>query len=120
MRFLLNMNVPRSLGRRLVAAGHECRHAGEIGLSFSGDAAIVEEARTRKETILTHDLDYGHLLAFSGEQAPSVMIFRLRNTHPDNLLTRILSSLREIEEPLLRGGDSGTGRCYPARPAATD
>jgi predicted nuclease of predicted toxin-antitoxin system len=64
---------------------------------------ILEEARSRQETIVTHDLDYGHLLAFSGESSPSVIIFRLRNTHPDNLFARIQSSWTEIEGPLRTG-----------------
>jgi len=103
MRFLLNMNVPRELGRRLTTAGHECRHVGDIGMAQASDVAIIEEARRNKEIIVTHDLDYGHLLAFSGEPAPSVIIFRLRNTHPDNLFARIRGTWPEIEKPLLEG-----------------
>jgi len=103
MRFLLNMNVPRELGRRLTAQGHECRHVGDIGMAQASDVAIMEEARGNKEIIVTHDLDYGHLLAFSGEPAPSVIIFRLRNTHPDNLFARIMGAWPEIEKPLLEG-----------------
>ena len=41
MRFLLNMNVPRGLGRRLAARGHECRHVGDIGMARASDVAIV-------------------------------------------------------------------------------
>ena len=103
MRFLLNMNVPRDLGRRLTVAGHECRHVGGIGMAQASDVAIVAEARRSEEIIVTHDLDYGHLLAFSGEPVPSVIIFRLRNTHPDNLFARIMSAWPEIEKPLLKG-----------------
>lgn len=103
MRFLLNMNVPRVLGRRLAAQGHECRHVGDIGMAQASDVAIVEEARAKQETILTHDLDYGHLLAFSAEPVPSVVILRLRNTHPDNLYARIMGTWSEIEKPLLEG-----------------
>ncbi|MBC7265190.1 MAG: DUF5615 family PIN-like protein [Chloroflexi bacterium] len=103
MKFLLNMNVPRELGRRLAARGHECRHVGDIGMAQASDVAIIEEAKANKEVIVTHDLDYGHLLAFSGEPAPSVIIFRLRNTHPDNLFARMMSTWPEIERPLLEG-----------------
>jgi predicted nuclease of predicted toxin-antitoxin system len=103
MRFLLNMNVPRVLGLRLTAAGHGCRHAGDIGLAHAQDVAILGEARTQGEVIVTHDLDYGHLLAFSGNPSPSVVIFRLRNTHPDNLFARMTSSWEEIERPLSEG-----------------
>jgi len=103
MRFLLNMNLPRELGRRLSSAGHACRHVGDIGMARASDAAIVEEARASGEIIVTHDLDYGHLLAFSGEESPSVIILRIRNTHPENLSARLISIFPGIEEPLLRG-----------------
>lgn len=103
MKFLLNMNVPRKLGRHLKTKGHECRHAGDIGLAHAPDITIVQEARKNQEIIVTHDLDYGDLLAFSGESAPSVIILRLRNTHPDHLFARIISSWSEVEKPLDKG-----------------
>lgn len=64
---------------------------------------IVEEARRNEEVILTHDLDYGHLLAFSGQVTPSVVILRLHDVHPDNLFKRILRAWGEIEGPLSEG-----------------
>lgn len=103
MIFLLNMNVPREPGRRLTVEGHQCRHVGDIGMAQAIDAAIVQEAKTHREIIVTHDLDYGHLLSFSGEQVPSVIIFRLRNTHHENLFARIMDIWSEIEKPLLNG-----------------
>jgi predicted nuclease of predicted toxin-antitoxin system len=103
MRFLLNLNVPRGLGTRLGGLGHECRHAGDIGMAQASDVEIVEEARRREEVIVTHDLDYGQLLAFSGEPAPSVILLRLHNVHPDNLLDRISRAWPEIEGPLSGG-----------------
>ena len=92
MKFLLNMNLPRVLGRGLAAAGHPCRHVGDIGLGRASDVEIMAEAGRNSETILTHDLDYGNLLAFSGEKATSVIIFRLRNSNPDRLLKRLLTA----------------------------
>lgn len=67
------------------------------------DEAILREARAHQEVILTHDLDYGPLLALSGEPAPSAVIFRLRNTHPENVFARIMRVWADIEEPLQRG-----------------
>src|SRR5439155_12530381 len=74
VKFLLNVNTPRALGRRLLADGHACRHAADAGLGRAPDEAIVQEARANGEVILTNDLDYGHLLAFSGLETPSVVI----------------------------------------------
>ena len=103
MKFLLNMNVPRELGRRLVARGYDCRHVGDIEMAQASDTSIMDEARKNEEIAVTHDLDYGHILAFGGELAPSVIIFRLRNTHPSNLFDRIMSTWSEIEKPLIEG-----------------
>ena len=97
------MNVSRELGKRLIAHGHNCRHLGDIGMAQASDMIIVEEARRNNEIIVTHDLDYGNLLAFSGKRYPSVIIIRLRNTHQDNLLNRIMDIWTEIERPLLDG-----------------
>ena len=103
MRFLLNLNVPRGLGKRLSAEGHDCRHAGDIGMARASDVEMVQEARRNQEVIVTHDLDYGHLLAFSGELAPSVIILRVRNVRPESLLTSITRAWPEIEGPLSEG-----------------
>jgi predicted nuclease of predicted toxin-antitoxin system len=103
VKLLLNMNVVPQLGQQLEAAGHTCRHASDIGLERAEDPAIIDAARSGGEVIVTHDLDYGNLLAFSGEASPSVIIFRVRNTHPDALVRRIAECWQEIEDPLRRG-----------------
>ena len=103
MRFLLNMNVSRRLGRSLKARGHECRHAADIGMAAATDREIAEESRKSGETIITEDLDYGDLLAFAGESSPSVIIFRLQRAHPDRMLRRIVSAWSEMEGPLRDG-----------------
>lgn len=103
MKFLLDMNLPRSLGRKLHAMSHEARHVGDLGMAEADDIEIVQEARENQEVIITHDLDYGDLLAFSGEASPSVIILRLRNTQLDNLFAKILAAWPNIEQPLQNG-----------------
>lgn len=103
MKFLLNMNLPRQLGKRLTEAGHPSRHVADLGMACADDLEIVEEARRSEETILTHDLDYGHLLAFEGARHPSVVIFRLRNTHPSHLFTQLMTAMTDVEGPLTKG-----------------
>ncbi len=103
MKFLLNMNMSRALGRRLIEVGHECRHVADIAMARASDASILAEARRSHEVVLTHDLDYGHLLAFSGELEPSVIIFRTRNSHSNHLFTRMMGAWSELERPLSEG-----------------
>jgi predicted nuclease of predicted toxin-antitoxin system len=103
VKLLLNMNVLPQLGPRLAAVGHACRHARDIGLERAEDPEIINAAKAGGEVIVTHDLDYGHLLAFSGQAAPSVIIFRVRKTHPEALLRRFTECWVDIEEPLRCG-----------------
>ncbi len=103
MNFLLNMNVHRDMAAPLKKRGHVCRHVGDIGMSRAKDVEIVVEAKKAGEIIITHDLDYGHLLAFSGEKAPSVIILRLRDLRTEEILSRLDSVWKEIEHPLMDG-----------------
>jgi predicted nuclease of predicted toxin-antitoxin system len=72
-------------------------------LERAEDPEIINAAKAGGEVIVTHDLDYGHFLAFSGQAAPSVIIFRVRNTHPEALLRRLAECWADIEEPLRCG-----------------
>ncbi|SNB58246.1 DUF5615 family PIN-like protein [Thermoflexus hugenholtzii] len=103
MRFLLNMNMPRSLSKHLQDKGYSCRHAGDIGLSHAEDWQIIEEARRQEEIILTHDLDYGRLLAFTRQSSPSIIIFRTRRSQPDQIFQKLIDILPQVEEYLRRG-----------------
>jgi predicted nuclease of predicted toxin-antitoxin system len=78
VKFLLNMNLPPAFDSMLASEGHEWRHVANLGMSRASDAAILAEAKSHGECVITHDLDYGQLLAFSGDSTPSVVIFRLR------------------------------------------
>ncbi|OQY88056.1 MAG: hypothetical protein B6D38_10860 [Anaerolineae bacterium UTCFX1] len=103
MNFLLNMNIRREMIAPLQERGHICRHVGDIGMSRAKDVEIVAEAKKTGETILTHDLDYGNLLAFSGDNAPSVIILRLRDLRSDEISSRLDVVWSEIELPLRNG-----------------
>ena len=103
MKFLADIGISPKTVSFLKRLGHEAVHLHEQGLDRLSDSKILEKAVVEGSIILTHDLDYGHLLAFSGEPSPSVIIFRLRNTHPDNLFERINNTWSNIEDPLNTG-----------------
>jgi len=62
----------------------------------------LEKARHEESILLTHDLDFGELVAASGAKLPIVIIFRLRNMRPEQAnryLQRIITQhLAAIEE----------------------
>jgi predicted nuclease of predicted toxin-antitoxin system len=85
MKFLADMGIsPRSVAF-LRDIGVEAVHLHELGLDQLPDAVIVERARREDYIVLTHDLDFGELLALSGADLPSVVIFRLQSMRPSNV-----------------------------------
>lgn len=85
MKFLGDMGIsPQSIAF-LREQGLEAVHLHELGLEQLPDADIVKKAQEEGLIVLTHDLDFGELLALSGANAPSVVIFRLQNMRPNNV-----------------------------------
>ncbi len=82
MKFLADMGISPLSVRFLRALGHDAEHIHELGLDRLSDAEILEKARNEKSIVLTHDLDFGDLLAASGANMPSVVIFRLPDMRP--------------------------------------
>ncbi len=52
---------------------------------------------------MTHDLDFGELLAASGADLPSVLIFRLRNMRPENVSRYLFKIISEYSKNLESG-----------------
>lgn len=80
--------------------GHNAVHLREQGLQHLPDIQIVAKAVAEQRIILTHDLDFGRIVALSRERAPSVVTFRLDdmragavNRHLDELVTRFATEL---------------------------
>jgi predicted nuclease of predicted toxin-antitoxin system len=65
--------------------GFEAFHLHELNLDRLPDAEIVKKAEHEGYIILTHDLDFGELLAISGANVPSTVIFRLQDMRPNNV-----------------------------------
>ena len=63
MRFLADMGISPATVAFLRGLQHEARHLHEHGLDRLPDAAILEKARSEGAVLLTHDLDFGELVA---------------------------------------------------------
>lgn len=103
MRFLADIGVaPRIVGW-LREQGHEAHHLSEEGLHRLPDLEIFEKAASERAILLTFDLDFAEIVAFSGGAAVSVVLFRLANTRTDFVVSRLASVLKE-SGPLLPTG----------------
>jgi predicted nuclease of predicted toxin-antitoxin system len=56
--------------------------------------------------VLTHDLDFGELLAMSGSAVPSAVIFRLQDMRPKHVNHYLQIMLRDHREALREGAIS--------------
>jgi predicted nuclease of predicted toxin-antitoxin system len=85
MKFLADMGISPRTVAFLRSQGHDAVHLHEQGLDRLEDSAILEKARNEGRVLLTHDLDFGELLAAAGTALPSVVIFRLQNMRPERI-----------------------------------
>lgn len=103
MRFLADMGVSISTVATLLEAGHDSIHLRHEGLQKMKDPDIMAKARSENRVVLTFDLDFGDLLAASGDKLPSVIIFRLRNQTPNAVQPKLLEILTDCEADLNAG-----------------
>jgi predicted nuclease of predicted toxin-antitoxin system len=83
--------------------GHSYRFIPEHYSGKLSDKEILKIAREHDEVLIAHDLDFGTLLAFSGDSNPSVIIFRIHHINPDLFYQLLMSCYEAIELPLNEG-----------------
>ncbi len=103
MKFLADMGISPRVVSTLRERGHEAIHLQEQGLGKMPDGDILAKALTEGRVLLTHDLDFGELLAASGGRLPSVIIFRLRDMRVDNVKFHLFSILDKQSDALEKG-----------------
>lgn len=82
MNFLADMGISPASVQYLRKLVHDAVHLQELGLGRLPDVAILAKALAEQRIILTHDLDFGDLLAVTQAALPSVIIFRLSDMRP--------------------------------------
>lgn len=85
MKFLADMGISASTVAHLREMGHDGVHLRDEHMQRSEDAAVLQKALREGRVLLTHDLDFGDLMAASKGVLPSVVIFRLRDMRPDHI-----------------------------------
>ena len=85
MKFLADMGISPKTVAFLKALGHDAIHLHDQNLDRLPDPEIFQKAYHEERILLTHDLVFGELVAASEARLPSVVIFRLRNMHPEKV-----------------------------------
>jgi predicted nuclease of predicted toxin-antitoxin system len=100
MKILADMGVSQTVVKSLRDMNYDAKHLREEGLQCLPDPLIIEKAKLEDRIILTFDLDFGDLMAASKAELPSVIIFRLKNTSPQFVFSRLLNILENCSEDL--------------------
>ena len=103
MRFLADMGISPKTVTFLQSLGHDVVHLHDQGLDRLEDPAILAKAREEDRILLTHDLDFGELIAMSGARLPGIVVFRLRNMCPEMVSRYLQGIIDQHGESLEKG-----------------
>jgi len=103
VKFLADMGISPKTVSFLNSSAHDAVHLKDQGLQRASDSFILEKALNEGRVLLTHDLDFAELLAASAGKAPSVIVFRLRNMHPDRVNICLIMILKNHSAALEKG-----------------
>ena len=103
MRLLVDMNLSPRWVSVLAVAGIEAAHWSMCGTANAPDEEIMTYARNNGYVVLTHDLDFGTILAATHGEKPSVVQIRAENVNPDAIGKQIVLALRQMENELEEG-----------------
>lgn len=102
MKFLVDMSISPKTVEFLKKKGYEAVRASDLGMARSKDEEIFNYAIENDMILITADLDFGNILAYTKSRKPSTIIFRLKNPSPENANNLLSSTLPKIE-PLKKG-----------------
>ncbi len=103
MKFVIDMNWSPRLCALLAAAGWESVHLSTFGDASAPDREIMQWALRDQCVVLTHDLDFGAMLAATGATGPSVVQVRTQDVRPQSLAPLLIPVLGQYEGDLDAG-----------------
>jgi predicted nuclease of predicted toxin-antitoxin system len=98
VKFLVDMPLPPALARWLAAKDTTPFTPMPWGLVRSTDREILTRARQEPRTVVTADLDYPSLLALTGAEGPSLILFRGGDWSEPDLTERMQQILQVMGE----------------------
>jgi len=103
MNIVVDMNLSPAWCDYLAEHGHHAQHWSTIGPSAASDESIMRWAREHDALVLTHDLDFGAILAATGADSPSVIQLRILDVMPQTVGEVVVRVLNEFCEPWVAG-----------------
>lgn len=76
MRFIVDANISPRLASLLSYAGHDAVAVRTVGLGAASDEEILNYAAEQNRVVVSHDTDFGTLLALRQLAKPSFLLIR--------------------------------------------
>lgn len=103
MRLVIDMNLSPAWAEHLAASGHDAVHWSRVGSANAADAEVMDWAARNGRVLITNDLDFGAMLAASGDASPSVVQIRSGNLAVSEIGAMVADALARAEEDLRAG-----------------
>ena len=103
MKLLVDMNLSPRWVASLVNAGWQARHWSEVGKANASDLQVLAYAAANDYVVLTHDLDFGAILAITHGKKPSVVQIRSVDISPQSASAQTIVALRHVQAELEAG-----------------
>jgi len=103
MKLLVDMNLSPRWVTVLADAGIEANHWSSLGVINAPDSEIMAYAKVNEYVVLTHDLDFGAILAATHGEKPSVVQIRAEDVSPDVIGAQVVIALRQMAHELEEG-----------------
>ena len=103
MNLVIVMNLSPRWVSTLAQAGFSATHWSTLGAMDAPDTEIMRYALLQDCIVLTHDLDFGAILAATHGQKPSVVQIRAEDVSPDVIANQVVAALRQMMTELAQG-----------------
>ena len=103
MKLLVDMNLSPRWVAVLANSGVEAAHWSTLGATNAPDSEIMDYARANNYVVLTHDLDFGAILAATHGEKPSVVQIRADDVSPDVIGKQVIAALQQMASELEEG-----------------
>lgn len=102
-KLLIDMNLSPDWVDSLSREGWEAVHWSEVGEPRATDREVMDWAVANAYVVLTHDLDFGTMLALTQDRGPSVLQVRAENVTPPQLGPTVIAALEQHQADLSAG-----------------
>lgn len=103
MKILVDMNLSPRWATAFQSRGFEATHWSQVGAATAPDSVVLGWCAAHQHVLLTHDLDFGAILANSGDRTPSVVQIRAENILPEAFASQVIATLQQVADEIRRG-----------------